>query len=126
MNENTVSNDFAFHFINKPENAVCFVGYADPASPAGTLLRAQPGEPVKLHHAYPPVDLHCSVDHFDFSGHATRDELVAYAMKLRPRKILLVHGDGPALEWMRNTLSAALPDTMVLIPQPGERIRLDG
>ena len=126
MNENTVSNDFAFRFIDRRENAVCFVGYADPASPAGALLRAQPGEPIKLHHGHPPVELKSSVDHFDFSGHATRDELAAYAVKLRPRKILLVHGDGPALEWMRNTLSAALPETMVIIPQPGERVRLDG
>ncbi len=126
MNENTVSNDFAFRFLDNPKNTLCFVGYCDSASPAGSILRAAPGDPIKLHHSHPPVPLHATVERFDFSGHAPREALVDYAVKMRPRKLLLVHGDGPALEWMRHAVQARLPDTMILVPQPGEPIRLDG
>jgi predicted metal-dependent RNase len=125
MSEYTVSNDFAYHFIDNPKNAVLFVGYADPDSPGGHLRRAALGDEIRLHHAHPPVTLRADVEAFDFSGHATRDELVAYATRVRPRKLLLVHGDAPALQWMAQTLSAALPETEVIIPLPGERLRLD-
>lgn len=124
MSEYTVSNDFAHHFINQPKNALCFVGYADPDSPAGTILASQPGSAIKLSNAHPPVELNCEVAQFDFSGHAPRRDLVEYARKLSPRKILLVHGDGPALDWMAKTLSLALPECEVIIPLPGEKLVL--
>lgn len=124
MSEHTVSNDFAHHFINQPKNALCFVGYADPDSPAGTILASRRGDPIKLSNAHPPVELNCEVSQFDFSGHAPRHDLVAYARELNPRKILLVHGDGPALDWMAATLSLALPECEIVIPLPGEKIPL--
>jgi len=124
MSEYTVSNDLAHHFISNPKNALCFVGYADPDSPAGTILASQTGAAVKLSNAHPPVELNCEVARFDFSGHAPRRDLVEYARKLSPRKILLVHGDGPALDWMAKTLSLALPECEVIIPLPGEKIPL--
>lgn len=125
MSENTVSNDFAFHFIDKPQNSICFVGYADPDSPAGAILAARPGDLVKLHPSYAPVPLKAEVQSFDFSGHAPREALVDYARKLAPKKILLVHGDGPALDWMAAELSRVLPETEVIIPLPGERLVLN-
>ena len=62
---------------------------------------------------------------FSRSVTGSMNELVAYATRVRPRKLLLVHGDAPALQWMAQTLSAALPETEVIIPLPGERLRLD-
>ena len=125
MTENTVSNDFAFHFLDNPKNAICFVGYADPASPAGAILASQPGDHVKLHPSFAPVQLKCDVEKFDFSGHAPREALINYAKALSPRKILLVHGDGPALDWMAAALSQALPAAEVIIPLPGEKLALN-
>jgi Cft2 family RNA processing exonuclease len=124
MSEYTVSNDLAHHFINQPKNALCFVGYADPDSPAGAIIASAPGAPVKLSNGHPAVELNCEVARFDFSGHAPRRDLVEYARKLSPRKILLVHGDGPALDWMAAALSLALPECEVIIPLPGEKIPL--
>jgi len=37
MTEKTVSNNFARGFISNPKNHLLFVGYADPASPAGHI-----------------------------------------------------------------------------------------
>jgi Cft2 family RNA processing exonuclease len=125
MTENTASNDFAFRFIDNPKNSVLFVGYADPDSPAGHLLRAAVDEPVKLHHAHPAVVRRCDVQNFDFSGHAPRESLVEYVKKVRPKKLLLVHGDQPAMEWTAKATNEAVPETEVIIPMPGEKIRLD-
>lgn len=124
MTENTASNDFAFRFIDNPKNSVLFVGYADPDSPGGHLQRTPRGEPVKLHHAHAAVPRHCDVQSFDFSGHAPRESIVEYIRKVRPRKLLLVHGDEPAIAWTIAAVNAAVPETEVIVPQPGETIRL--
>ena len=125
MTENTASNDFAFRFIDNPRNTVAFVGYADPESPAGALQRTAVGEKVKLHHAHSAVERRCDVETFDFSGHAPRGMLLDYVKRVSPRKLLLVHGDDPAIAWMVAAVNAALPETEVIVPLPGEKVRLD-
>ena len=45
--------------------------------------------------------------------------------KFRPKKILLVHGDPPAVEWMRGTtIEASFPDLEVIVPTPGVELEL--
>ncbi len=44
--------------------------------------------------------------------------------KLAPKKVVLVHGDPPAVAWMHAQVSAALPEAEVIVPQPGVEIEL--
>lgn len=126
MSEHTVSHNIAEQIITHPKDAILFVGYSDPDSPAGKIKATPHGEQVRLREkggqAYP---LNCRVESFDFSGHATREALVDYARRLAPKKVLLVHGDPEAMEWMRQAISSVLPEAEVLIPQPGKPCRLD-
>jgi Cft2 family RNA processing exonuclease len=39
---------------------------------------------------------------------------------VRPKKAFLVHGDDGAVEWFRQEIQRRLPDTQVIVPQPGE------
>ncbi len=125
MSENTASNDFAFQFLDNPKNALLLVGYADPDSPAGKILAAQPGDPIRLHRNHAPVTLKCRVEKFDFSGHAPREALATYAERLSPRKILLVHGDAASASWFQQALSSRLPQADITIPVPGEILPLE-
>jgi Cft2 family RNA processing exonuclease len=124
MTEKTLSNIFARQVISDPRHALFFVGYADPDSPAGRLRRAAAGELVQLSPDVPPQPLTCQVEQFNFSAHATRESLRAYVNKLRPRKVILVHGDASAIEWFRASLSADLPETEILLPIPGVPLEL--
>ncbi len=124
MTENTTSNGFARGFIDNPRNAVCFVGYADPDSVAGGILSAKNGDEIVLDRRWEPVPLRAEVARFDFSGHATRDDLRAFAKDVRPKKIVLVHGEPDALEWFREALQRDLPGTEILIPIPGMPVDL--
>jgi Cft2 family RNA processing exonuclease len=72
----------------------------------------------------PPLTLRCQIEKFQFSAHASRESIVAYIKKLAPKKVVLVHGDPPAVEWMRATIAAALPDSEVIVPTPGVEIDL--
>jgi len=125
MTEKTVSNRFARHILRSPEHALLFVGYADKDSPAGRILATAPGEKVVLDaNENSSFRLRCQVEKFDFSGHAPREKLLAFATRCRPKTIILVHGDPAAREWFRGELARELPATRVVIPQPGEKIAL--
>ena len=120
----TLSNVFARRLIENPRHSIFFVGYASPQSPAGLLREAGTGGEVALDPDKPPQRVRCNIEQFQFSAHATREALIEYAKKISPRKIVLVHGDPPAVEWMRATLSAELPDSEVIVPEPGVELEL--
>jgi Cft2 family RNA processing exonuclease len=120
----TLSNVFARRLIENAQHSIFFVGYANPESPAGLLREAGTGGEVALDPDKPPQRIRCNIEEFQFSAHATRETLIEYAKKISPRKIVLVHGDPPAVEWMRATLSAELPDSEVIVPVPGVELKL--
>jgi Cft2 family RNA processing exonuclease len=124
MTPKTLSNIFAQRIVDQPRHSIFFVGYADPESPAGILRNAQPNEEVKLGPDEPSQRVRCHLERFQFSAHATRESLIAYAKKLAPKKILLVHGDPLAVEWMRAGLAADLPNSEVIVPTPGVELEL--
>jgi Cft2 family RNA processing exonuclease len=120
----TLSNVFARRLVENPQHSIFFVGYANPESPAGLLRDAGTGGEVALDPDKPPQRISCNIEQFQFSAHATRESLIEYARKISPRKIVLVHGDPPAVEWMRAQLDADLPDTDVIVPEPGVELEL--
>lgn len=124
MTEHTLSNIFARKVLPDPSQHLFFVGYADPNSPAGAVRRAAPGDKVRLDSHGAPVPFLCHREIFTLSAHARREDLISYALKVRPKTILLVHGDDPAIEWFKRELYAALPQSKVLAPPPGQVIDL--
>jgi Cft2 family RNA processing exonuclease len=120
----TLSNVLAHRLIENPQHSIFFVGYANPESPAGLLREARTNGEVALDPDKPTQRVRCDIEQFQFSAHASRETLIEYAKKLAPRKIVLVHGDPPAVEWMRSTLSAELPSSKVIVPVPGVELEL--
>lgn len=127
MSPHTLSNTLAAQVLPRAKDALLFVGYSDPDTPAARIKKAAPGDLVRLGEsptqgqAYP---VYCRVESFDFSGHAPRTAMLDYAVKLAPKRILLVHGDEAALQEMRHRLQELLPDSRVNIPLPGARVAL--
>ena len=124
MTPHTLSNIFCRRIIGDATQSLFFVGYSDPDSPAGKIRRAAPGEPVQLDPDTAPVPLRCHIEEFQFSAHASRDPLRNYAILLNPSKILLVHGDRPAIDWFQLSLFKELPGTEVIVPEPGRAVSL--
>jgi len=119
MTEKTLSNSFARQVLSNPEHALFFVGYADPESPAGRIRAAAHGDTVQLSAEYPPQKMLCQMEQFNFSAHASRESIRAYVNKVRPKKVILVHGDESAIQWFRSTLAADLPGSEIIVPTPG-------
>lgn len=124
MTPKTLSNIFARRLLENPRHSIFFVGYADPESPAGILKLAKRDELVSLDPDEAAQPLRCRIEQFQFSAHASRESIVAYVKRLAPKKIVLVHGDRPAVEWTRAQLAAALPRSEVIVPTPGLEIEL--
>lgn len=125
MSEKTVSNIFARQGILENErHGLFFVGYADPETPGGKIRLAKKGDNIELDAGQPTVKLNCEMRVFDFSGHSTRDDIADYIVKVRPKKVFLVHGDDGAVEWFRTEINRRLPDTEVIVPLPGDEHRI--
>ncbi len=121
MSEKTVSNNFARQgVLENPKHGLFFVGYADPETPGGKIRAAKTGDSIVLDPAHPAVQLNCEVRIFDFSGHSTRDAIADYIVKVRPKKVFLVHGDDGAVEWFRQEIKRRVPKAEVIVPEPGK------
>jgi len=125
MTEGTTSNQFAARFIDNPRNAVAFVGYTDPESPGYRLRVAKSGEKVKLAPDLPPVELQARIESFDLSAHATREQIADYVEKVKPKKLLMVHGEEASQAWFSARFAETLgKDTEILRPNVHEPIDL--
>ena len=119
MTENTLSNVLAPRILENPRAHCMFVGYSDPLSPAGRLRAAAEGVEVVLDPRVRAVRRRCKLDEFTLSAHATRDGLLDYAKRVQPGKVVLVHGDPPAVDWFAREIPKVCPRTEVVVPPPG-------
>ena len=124
MIENTLSNWVANQIVENEKHAVFLVGFAKDDLPAGQLLAAaaEEAEFITLDPRIGPKTLACEVDRFRFSGHGNRQHLLNLVGRLNPRKVLLVHGETEARQWMIEQLHQRHPDLEVLSPAIGEPV----
>lgn len=118
--ENTPSYGMAASLIGHAHNAVCFVGYSDPDTPGGRLLATRKGEMFVFEALQFQTPVRCSVERFELTGHADREELLEFALHCEPRQIVLNHGDPPARAWFAAQIAEKEPKIQVLDPVPGQ------
>ena len=117
--EHTPSYQIAASLLPHPANGLCFVGYCDPDTPGGKLLADRQGDDFFFDALDYLAPRRASVDQFDLSGHADREELVDYAAASEARSIILTHGDPEARTWFNDALQSLPAKPAVLNPEPG-------
>ncbi|MDZ4787973.1 MAG: MBL fold metallo-hydrolase [Blastochloris sp.] len=122
MTEQTTSNRLAQLYLAREQDGIFFVGYCDPDSPAGRLKRTARGQRVNLNPEYGEQPVLCNVQHFDFTSHALREDLLDFTLQVNPKTCFLVHGDIAALDWFQTQLAEKAPQMKVHIPAPGVEI----
>jgi predicted metal-dependent RNase len=78
------------------------MGYQSPESNGYRLLEAHRNKEEEITFSengedFKPVELKSDVDIYNFSGHASYDELIQLPRDLQPSKLIYVHGDEEAL-----------------------------
>lgn len=128
MFEGTASNRLAQELIEYEENAILRVGYAIEESPAHRLMEAiesdEENPEVVLDLERGPQPIRCDVERFRLSGHSHREDLLSIVDSLQPERVLLVHGELEAREWIADRLRERYPAMDVWLPQIGEPIEL--
>ncbi|MDZ4698513.1 MAG: MBL fold metallo-hydrolase [Rhodothermales bacterium] len=127
MFERTISNRLAQQLVESDKNGVFFVGFVKEDSPARMIIDAAAngqGNHVVLDRMVGPQPINCDVDRFRFSGHSNRRDLLQIVERLRPKQIVLVHGETEAREWMADNIAYFYPDTTVHLPECGQRLVL--
>lgn len=116
--ERTPSYALASGLVGHARNTIGFVGYSDPDTPGGQLLAAKPGDTFLFEAVNVKTKIKATIEKFELSGHADRDELLQFAVQATPRTIVLTHGEKPARAWFQAQLAQRLPQTKVIDPVP--------
>ncbi len=118
MVEHTPSYKLAASLLPHQKNGLCFVGYCDPDTPGGKLLAGRNDS----HFFFKAMDyrarIEASIDLFELSGHATREELADYAEQSGARSVILAHGDEKARHWFSKRLAERMPQASIIDPEP--------
>jgi Cft2 family RNA processing exonuclease/predicted RNA-binding Zn-ribbon protein involved in translation (DUF1610 family) len=108
---------YAQRLVGNPRNAILFPGYTDEESPGRKLQALQSGDTLTLEGE--PLLVRAQVERVNLSAHADGPQLAQLAAHVRPRSIVLVHGELEA----RQSLGEMLRDAyQVFRPTAGERI----
>jgi Cft2 family RNA processing exonuclease len=116
--ERTPSYVLASGLVSHERNTIGFVGYCDPETPGGHLLATKPGDTYLFDAVNVKTTVRARVEKFELSGHADRDELLQFAVQMRPQSVILTHGEAPARAWFVDQLKQAVPQTRVIDPVP--------
>ena len=118
MVEHTPSYKVAASLLPHANNGLCFVGYCDGDTPGGKLLATRDEGSFFFETLDYLAPVRASIEQFDLSGHADREQLAEYATQSQARSIVLTHGDPDARAWFQTTLNQSLSEGTVLDPVP--------
>ncbi len=124
MMEKTPSYLAASAIMENRSNAIFFVGYADPDTPAGRILKTPTGGQFRFRDLFYVGNLNCRIDKFDLTSHADREEILGFILEKDPRCVVLTHGEEESREWFMDEILDISPKTKVVIPQPSESFEI--
>lgn len=126
MIEGTLSARMAELMVRDPRHAIFFVGYVDPSELGHRVLHAGAGDWLEFRRAAPMTQVQTrNIRRYYFSAHADREEILELIDDWDPKHVVLVHGDEPALEWLKQQiLERSGGGRRVSVPQVGSRIAL--
>jgi len=125
MIESTNSFMLAKNWLQKKDSSIFTVGYMDPSTPGSIIANSRKGDMIQLTERDNKVEVNCEIKNFRFSAHSKREELVSIVKKLNPDKIILVHGEKEAINWMGASILKQSPKRKVYAAENFKEIIFD-
>jgi Cft2 family RNA processing exonuclease len=123
MVENTPSARIARWMVQDERHGIFFCGYVDPDTLGYRVFHAGVGDEIPFTPEGEPVTIkNPHIRRFYLSSHADRYELLEVARRIRPRTVVLLHGEKEGIEHMKGKLEG---EFQVLIGERGKTIELD-
>jgi len=125
MVESTNSFMLAKRWLHKKDSAIFTVGYMDPSTPGSIISNARREDKIQLTERDKKIEVMCEIKNFRFSAHSKKEELVSLVGKLNPDKIVLIHGDKEAIDWMGASILKQHPGKKVYAAENYKKIIFD-
>jgi cleavage and polyadenylation specificity factor subunit 3 len=113
MIESTFSFLLAKQWLQKKDSAIFTVGYMDPSTPGSIISKAKRGDKIQVTDRDKKVEVNCEIKNFMLSAHSKREELVSIVKNLNPDKVILIHGDKEAIDWIGASVLKQFPGKRV-------------
>lgn len=124
MTEHTPAHELAMRMVEDKKQAIFFVGYADPDTPAGRLRAAKQGETFHFSQSGGELTRKCDLQEFDLTAHANREELLDFVGQVSPHTVILGHGDPDSRNWFEHQIKQCHPKMKVIQPAPGQTVEI--
>lgn len=117
LSKGTMSYDLATRWLPLANYGIAFIGYQDPTTPGHQLLTS----PQREHFDFGghKVKRLCEIERLRFSAHASLAGLIDYIVDVRPKTVVVMHGEVDACDGLAYAVSQRLPGTRILIPRKG-------
>ncbi len=100
MIKGTTSFTFAKRWLKQKYSAIFTVGYMNNKTPGYVIANSEQGDKIQLTDSDEPTEVNCTIKNFKFSAHARRDDLLEIVAKLKPKNVILIHGEAEAANWV--------------------------
>ena len=124
MVEGTASYNLSKHWLKRSSSAIFIVGYMDESTPGYKIANAVKGGKIKLTEFSEEEIVRCAIERFKFSAHSRREGLIEIVRRLKPEKVILVHGDENAISWVGNQILKEFKDIKVYQAEIGRAIEV--
>jgi|YelNatPaOPRAMG01_1025707.scaffolds.fasta_scaffold00415_27 Cft2 family RNA processing exonuclease len=122
MIENTASFYLAQYWIKQANSAIFTVGYMEKTTPGFKFASATQGSIIEI--GIYSEQVKCKIKNFRFSAHSRREDLLEIVKRLKPKNVILVHGDKLAINWMSSSLLKEFEDIKLHVAEIGKQIIL--
>lgn len=125
MIEGTASYRLAQSWLRQKNSAIFTVGYMEKETPGFVISTAEQGMKIRLSKLSEEAEVKCTIRSFRFSAHSLREDLLKVVNKVNPAKVVLIHGDPPAIDWVGASILKENKNRRVYAAEPGKEIRFD-
>jgi Cft2 family RNA processing exonuclease len=122
MLEGTISFKLMNYWLALESFGIFGVGYMDKDTPGYKVLSSKQGDKIILTEFGIPYKVKCKIDRFYFPSHSKREELVEIVRSTNAQRVILVHGDNQAKDWLGNNILNKFKDIKLHSAETGKQI----
>lgn len=125
MIKGTASYRLAKRWIDQENSAIYTVGFMEEATPGYKIANAAKNEKIKFSDYDVEKEIKCEIKQFRFTAHSKRESLLKIVDQLKPKNVILVHGDQSAIDWMGSKILKKNKSLKVYQAEVGKEIILN-
>lgn len=124
MLHGTTSYRLTEFWLNQKNFGIFGAGYMDPETPGFKIMNTKKGESILLSETSKPQQVFCDIERFYFPSHSKREDLLEIAKKSNASKIVLLHGEREAQNWIGQHLLEQRKSIQLYSAELGKQINL--